>query len=369
MEEKIRALLNKGINPEEFLQALAKQFYGTIEDNRIQHRVLYLMLNEYETFTDYFRAENDDLDETERMILRDMEEDFSYLIDINFDDNEDMVTDQLLKGHWAAEIKEDLKARGIVLMNGELTQDDVESAYAEVYADYDRLHAKFLEKAYSLEPKKAYDSAAAEEKEYREKHHILFDDSDFIEEYSATFSKKGLWKLLRERLQEAFKYSQHYTLLVDEDDELGLDDEPGDEENPEDNDREILDADGPLKAENYEYVFQLMTEYTGRRVIPEQDGWGGGAYWTTYEDDFQELISYYILDHFEETIDRLSVETPSNWASFGRQLGLEANERNDATMILDHSDRINYFLSYFIEQLWTEFTETKVSEALKDEEN
>ncbi len=372
MQQKITEMLNAGIKPEEILRVLSAQVYDLIENNRITHRALYLMLSEYESFTDYFAAANEELSPSELDLLEELKDDLVYDVEMIFDNNEDLVKKQLCTESYGARIRQDLTERGVELPadlpEGTLPEDIIELSYPEVFDAYDRLKESFLEKLMSLSPKKAYDQGAAAQEEYRKKHHILFDEGDFIAEYSRTFSKDALMALLRERLTQAFTYGQHYELISDDDwegtEEEAAEDgyvpETAEEEEPD----EYLEADGPLEVKDYEYLFQLMKEYTGRRVMAAENQWGTGAYWTTYEDDFIELISYQILEHFEDVIAALSEDRPVEWDSFGRSLGLEKKDRCDAIQILDHSERINYFLERLNEELWTEFSETKTEEFL-----
>lgn len=369
MQEKIAALLQDGIKPLEILSLVAGSVYDVVENNRAGHRIIYLMLNEYETFTDFFAAKNDELDLSDRDVLAEIEDNIRYYVDISFDDHEDYVKQQLQSGALAKEVKADLEARGIT---EPLCDDTIELAYAEAFENYDKLHQAFLDKVMKLSPKKAYDQALADRAEYRKKHHILFDDADFIAEYNRTFDRPALWNLLKDRLKQAFTTGQHYHIwddgVLDEEDDAEEEEgffEPEELPEGEEDSNEILIADGPMLPGEYDYVCQMMTEYTGRRVLAAENQWGTGSYWTTYEDDFQELISYFVLEHFEDLVAELAEDRPVEWDSFGRILGLEKADRTSAIAVLDHSDKINYFLSNLNEQLWNEFSESKLSEYLE----
>ncbi len=358
MEEKIRSLLLDSVKPQELLTQIAVGFYERMEEVKNIHRTLALMLHEYESFTEYFRAENDVLTEQEQDWLQDMQEDMIYQTEVYFDDREDRIMEALLVGKLAEEIKADLQKKGIVLLQ-DLSADEVESVYAKAFEQFDQLHFKFVERLFELSPRKAYEKGASETAEYRKKHHIVFDEKDFIEAYSKTFSKEGLWRLLRERLEQTMKYGRRYTLLWEELDEL--------EEEQEEKDLEdgVLEPGDAFSNDMFGYVYELMQEYTGRRILPSENEWGEQAYWTTYQDDFQEIMGFFILDHFENTIRKLEEERTAEYSSFGRMLGLEKQQRMDPELVLARCDRVNYFLTGLNEELWNEFTETRIEDILK----
>ena len=361
MEQKIAALLREAVKPAELLDLIAGKFYEQLENNRETHRILLLMLNEYETFTDYFQAASEELTERDRELLADIQEDFIYQVETYFDEKEDEILKRLLAGQWARDIREDMKARGICPMQEELTEDEVETVYAGAFEEYDRLHFRFVEKLMSLSPKKAYEQGENAALEYRKKHRILFDEKDFIAAYHENFSRENLWKLLCERLEQTLKYGRHYVLCWDEEDDEAGEDEERDEEIG------VLEGQGDLSADMFEYVYELMQEYTGRRILPSENQWGDQAYWTTYQDDFQELLGFYILDCLELTIHKLDEERPREYESLARSCGLSAEERTDPEAVLLHCDKVNYYLTQLNEELWNEFTETKVKDLLQKE--
>ncbi len=376
MKEKIEKLLYGELHEEDILSTVATTVYELVQNNKAQHRVLYDMLAEYESCKSYIAAENEELSFVERDILTELEEDLSYLVDMAFDNNEDLVMGQLLVGVNAAYIREDLRKRGIEFNEAGLEQDTVELAYEDVFKEYDRYHVDFLNRILDSSPKDFYEQGKAEKEAFRKKHHILFDEDDFVTEYSRTFNKNTLWRMLRDRLKEAFTYGRRYNLISvadEEDDEadgyedVSLTDELTLPEDYDETANEILEPCGELHAEDFSYVTEMLMEFTGRRVMAAENEWGTGAYWTTYEDDFQEIISYFVLDHFEDVISAMSEERAVEWNSFGRMLGLEAKDRGDALQILDHSERINYFLSTLNEHLFTEFSESKVKDILNVE--
>lgn len=362
MEKTINKLLTDAVRPAELLEQIASAFYEAIDQNRSTHRILYLMLNEYDTFQEYFSASRDELTAQEREILADIQENFVYQVETYFDDREDKVMEGLLSGNRASEILLDMKQQGVLPMEGELHADDVELFYADAFEEFDRLHMRFMEKLMTLSPQKAFAQGEQAAEEYRRKHHILFDEKDFIEAYQQSFSKEALWKLLRERLQQTLRYGRHYVLCWDEEEQVEEEGEDGTAEKEEESG--VLEGRGDLAAEMFDYVYELMQEYTGRRVLPSENQWGDQAYWTTYQDDFQEILGYFILDHLEATIQKLDQERPREYESFGRLFGLSAAERTDPEQILNHCDRINYYLTQLNEKLWDEFTETKIKDLL-----
>ncbi len=384
MKDKIAKLLYSGIDKDEILSVLASSVYELIQNQKQTHPLLFSLMEEGGAVSDFIaagkgqNAEKLTFSAAELDLLGELDDDLSYLIELAYDNNEDLVMEQLLSGHWGAEVRQDLEARGIELTDGHIDRDTVELSYKDVFLDYDQSREKLTAEVMAMPVKELFEQGKAEKEAYRRKHHILFDENDFIAEYNRTFHKATLWRMLADRLEQAFSYGRHYTLISpeEEEDEEGYFEESAPEglnvsdpslylpEDYDETEGELLEADGLLRREDYPYVSQLLPEYTGRRVMAAENEWGTGAYWTTYEDDFQEIISYFILEHLEATVDALAEERAVEWNSFGRMLGLEQKDRNDPIQILDHSERINYYLSNFNEQLWYEFTESKVGDFL-----
>jgi hypothetical protein len=362
MEQKIAKLLEEAVHPADLLAQIATGFYETIEENRAMHRVLALMLNEYETFEDYFQAANEDLSDTDHEILLGIQEDCIYQVENYFNKKEDEILQGLQGGHWAEEILADMRSRGIVPISEKLTEDDIGSVYAEAFENFDQMHLRFVEKLMTLSPLDAYQQGEKAEEDYRRKHRIVFDERDFIEVYMSSFSKEGLWKLLTDRLKETFQYGRHYELVSDadeEDEEESPDGTSGDEE-----EITVLEGREDLSPDMFEYVYELMQEYTGRRILPSENEFSEEAYWTTYQDDFQELLAFYLLDHLEVTMQTMEEERTREYENFSRLYNLTKEQRMDPEQILTHCDRINYFLTQLNEELWVEFTETKVKDLL-----
>lgn len=355
---------------------IVSALFNLIDNNKATHPVLKLMLSEYETLSEYIEAKNDieSMSPSEKDMLLELFDDIEYYVDTEFSDAEDDCISELMSERWKTRIKAEMVRRGAITEETQLCEDNIEECFVEAFRDFDVLHKQTMELALTLNPKTLFEEAEEDNRAYRERHHIQFDESDFIEAYTDAFSKEGLYRLWKDRLMQVFQFGRHYE-LISEEDELWSDLPIGSEEEETEDENtlpaEYLEDGGDLKKEDFTYVCEIMQEYTGRRVLPAEDDENGGfngqtAYFTTYADDFQELLSYFVLDTFEALVDRLSNENPRIWDSFGRYLGLDPQNRTESVAILDHSDRINYFLTNLIEKLWVDFTETKIEDVLCD---
>ena len=108
----------------------------------------------------------------------------------------------------------------------------------------------------------------------------------------------------------------------------------------------------PFDEGRYLYSFRSVCRETGAEL-------GDEAYWTTYQEDFQELMGLYLMNHLNQVIQELERERAEEYASFGKIFGMRAEQRRDPEEILQRCDKINYYLLELNENLWTEFTESR----------
>ncbi len=355
MEGTIEKLFLDSISQEEILGEVASRFYETIEDLAISHRVFRQMLWEYESFAAYFAAESEELTPEEDDILLDMRDTLRMALEDYFEAVEDRVV-QRIQQECTQPILEDLRQRGIVLTQPYLHEEQIEEFYPEAFEAYDRLKQRFIEKVFTLSPQKAYKQGEAALARYRDDKGILFDERDFILAYQKDFSKEQLWDALAVAFYQAIHYGRRYRLEQPDEFEML---EDGEETPLAEQDDGVLIPEGDFAIDQFEYVCDLCTEYTGRRVLAAENELGDEAYWTTYQEDFQELMGLYLMNHLNQVIQELERERAEEYASFGKIFGMRAEQRRDPEEILQRCDKINYYLLELNENLWTEFTESR----------
>ena len=356
MEDTIEKLFLDSISQEEVLCEIASRFYETIEDLAVSHGVFRRMLWEYESFVAYFAAESEELTPEEDDILLDMKNTLGMALEDYFEAVEDHVI-QRIQQEFTHPILEDLRKRGIVLAQPYLHEEQIEEFYPGAFEAYDRLKQRFIEKVFTLSPQKAYKQGEAALARYRNDKGILFDERDFILAYQKGFSREQLWDILAVKFYQAIHYGRRYRLEQLEDEFGVLED--GEEDQVAERDDGVLIPDGDFAIDQFEYVCDLCTEYTGRRVLAAENELGDEAYWTTYQEDFQELIALYSMNHLNQVIQELERDRVEEYESFGKIFGMNAEQRKDPEAILQRCDKINYYLLELNENLWTEFTESR----------
>lgn len=371
MLDTIKGMLLSGIISERLISDTASRFYETIEDHKREHRILEQMLYEYETIEDYVRAEKDEenLSPEERDLLLDMKEDIEFYLQMAFDQVEDDVKKELLHGEAAQLLKDDIKKQGILmdqrLGRVQLTEDELEELYIEAFQQFDFLRQRLTEQILAQSPKAFYEHGKAQEDAYREQNGLLMDAWDFNQYYAEHLNQERLWKLLSHKLYETIHFGQHY-ILEEPTEEDDLESASWNEANQEeDGDYEasqkdgVLVADGDLQPERYTFVYELMAEYTGRRVLASENEYGDEAYWTTYADDFAELLGLYMITQLENTIRYFVDHKAVEYETFAKLYHWDQEQRSNPEVVLT-CDKISYFLADLQEALWNEFTEAKL---------
>lgn len=364
---EIQELLLHGIDSEKILQETATHFYETIEERKKRYPQLAQSLAAYPTLKEYFTAltAQDDIDLQET--AADLQEDIAYALEDTFDRVEDDVKHELLKGKLASKVLQDIKEQGIIFAarpgrREKLSEDEVEEFYVEAFEQFDALHVRLWEYMLQLSPQAYYERGKMELEAYRQAHGLLMDAKEFNEHYAETFDKQRLWDLLAQKIYESIHYNRRYILeepVTDEDDEE-LEEESEDESYEASEKDAVLIGAEDFDPEEFGFVYELMEEYTGRRVLPSENEWSEEAYWLTYADDFAELLGLFMIAQLENTIRYFVQERPHEYDTFAKFYHWNQEQREDPEVILASCDKISYYLTDFQEALWNEFTESSL---------
>ena len=357
--DKLRKDLIDAVDTHAVIDRIASDFNDRIEELKATDRVFYQMLWEYETFREYFRAENEELTEYQRILLKDMEMALEDEIDDSFDAVEDRKMEELLLPEFRETIMKDLDEQGITLAPGtRLSSDLIEELYRDAYMAFDAYKAKLLDRALSLSPMKACSRAKDLVAAYRKKEGITFDENDFLALYDQRLDEDHLMHLLADKVKDVLKYNRHYIL-----DLSGESAEETSEEEPS-NDRYdgVLVEDGDMRDQVFTFVSELMNEYTGRRILAAENELSDESFWTTYGDDFQDLILSYVEGKLEAEIRYLAEERPEDWEAFCSHCRLSDEDRKDTERLLLKCDQVNYGLARRVENLWSSFCEKTMKE-------
>lgn len=370
MLEEIKQMLVGGIESEKLIQDAASRFYETIEEKKKEHPVLEQMLFTYDTVKDYFQSASspETLDWDEREAVMDMQDDLEYYLQEAFDRVEDDVKHELLHGKPASKVQADMKAHGIIvdqrLGQGRITEDEVEEFYLEAFQQFDFLRQRLTEHIESQNPKLLFEHGKAQLDAYRQANGLLMDAKEFNEYYAEHLDHERLMNLLSQKLYETIHFGQRYILEepVEEEDETWEEpDEDGKAEDYEASQKDaVLVPDGDLTPERYTFVYELMAEYTGRRVLPSENEYGDEAYWTTYGDDFAEILGLFMIAQLENTIRYFVSQKPVEYDTFAKLYHWDQEQRENPEVILITCDKISYYLSDLQESLWNEFTESNL---------
>ena len=371
MLDVIKNMLVAGVDSEKVMLDTAGRFYETIEDQKREHRLLEQMLFEYETLEAYFVAENDkeSLSLDEEDLLLDMKEDIEFYLQLAFDQVEDDVKHELLHGKAAVQLKEDVKSKGILMDQRlgriQLTEDEVEELYIEAFQQFDFLRQRMADHIMTQSPKAFYEYGKAKEEAYRQQNGLLMDAREFNAYFVEHLDKERLWKLFAQKIYDTIHYGQRYVLEEpSEEDDLGLEiwqEETEEEDSVYEASQKdgVLVPAGDLEPERYSFVYELMAEYTGRRVMASENEYGDEAYWTTYADDFAELLGLFMIAQLENTIRYFANHRAVEYETFAKLYHWNQEQREDPEVVLT-CDKISYYLADLQEALWNEFTESKL---------
>ena len=358
LKDKIQKTLIDAVDTHAVIDRIASDFYDRIQELKKTDRVFFDMLQEYDTFREYFQAENEELNSNQKVLLKDMHMALEDEIDDSFDHVEDLVMADLLSPKYRDQILQDLKAEGVTLApNQKLSSDIVEELYVEAYRAFDAYKAKLLERVLSLSPLKGFQRAEQIKEEYRRQKGIVFDEEDFLNLYEERLKEDSLMKLLGDRVKDVFKTNRHYLL------DLSAEQDPSeDEEAVNDRMDGVLVEDGDMRDQSFTFVSELMNEYTGRRILAAENELSDQSYWTTYGDDFQDMILSYVEMRLEEQIRFLSEERPAEFSAFCQLCKLNEEDVKDTERFLLKCDKVNYGLARKVEELWSAFCEKSLKE-------
>ncbi len=374
MVEQIKTLLVKGIDSEALLQEIASHFYETIEEKKKHHRIVAERLAQYVTLKDYFEKDWDPLGLEDQEILQDMQDDIEYALEDEFDRVEDDVKHELLHGKLAALVKEDVKAKGFILSQQtgrrHLDENELEEIYLEAFTQFDFLRMHLSEYIQKQAPQEFYALGRQQIEAYRQEKGLLMDAKEFNDYYEDHFDKERLWDLFAHKIYECIHYNQHYILEepeadADEEEEAvfssGTMAENEEETAYQADDKDaILVPDGDLSPDMFSFVYELMDEYNGRRVLPSENEWGEEAYWTTYRDDFAEILGLFMIAQLENTIRYFNEECPEQYDTLAHLYHWSLEDRKNPEVVLTTCDKISYFLTDMQEALWNEFSESEL---------
>ncbi|MCI8633105.1 MAG: hypothetical protein HFE64_06470 [Lachnospiraceae bacterium] len=365
--EEIRQMLLQAVDSEKIIRETATHFYESVEEKRKKQPELALKLEQYATLKEYLEAAAESKSLELQEILEDLQEDIAYTLEDMFDRAEDDVKHALLKGKMAARVRQDIKEKGIVFAekNGrreQLTEDDVEEIYVEAFEELDALHLRLWQYILSIAPSAYYEQGRKELEAYRQANGLLMDAKEFNEYYEENFDKERLWALFAQKIYESIHYNRRYILEEPtEEEEEGIYEDESEEESYEASQKDaVLIGAGDLQAEEFGFVYELMEEYTGRRVLPSENEWNEEAYWLTYGDDFAELLGLFMIAQLENTIRYFAKERPQEYDTFAKLYHWNQEQREDPEVVLSSCDKISYYLSDFQEALWNEFMESKL---------
>ena len=379
MLDDVKKLLTAGIDGPVLVSEIAEHFYETILDQKKDHPVFYERLSQYETMEEYLGMDTSALSYDEKLIAGDLKDDIEYELQYQFDKVEDSVKSELIHGDSSREVLYEMKKKGIIPRHPEnpasyLTEDSVEEFYLEAFQQFDMLRSNLYKRILASSAKDFYQQGEDKSNTYRKEHHLLMDERDFLNYYTENFDKERLWEILSRKIYQTIHYNSRYkmedlneeeddreegsTPLVDDDDAEDAYGQP-DPNQPSEDDI-VLIPDGDMSPDDYTYVYELMNEYTGHRVLPTDDDRVTEAYWSVYQDEFGDLLTLYMIQVLEDTINYFSTQQEIKYDSLARFYHWNQEQRKAPSYILSTSDKISYALSDLQEKLWSDFSDSEL---------
>ena len=357
--EQIQKDLIDAVDTHAVIDRIASDFYERIEELRPTDAVFYQMLWEYETFREYFAAANETLLSHQEILLKDMSMNLEDEIDDSFDLVEDRKMEELLLPVHRDEILKDLKEQGIALApKTKLSSDIIEELYEDAYRAFDAYKERLYQRVLDLSPMKAYERGRALKEQYRKDQGIRFDEEDFLDLFDEHLNDAHLLEVLEDKVRDVLKYNRHY-VLADVDPEEAVEDTMDPENDRLDG---VLLPDGDLRDQTYTFVSELMGEYTGRRILAAENELSDESYWTTYADDFQDLILDYVEARLEEELRFLQSERAEDWTAFRTLCRISDEEAKDTERFLLKCDKVNYGLAQRVDDLWQRLCQIPMKE-------
>ncbi|MCF0135724.1 MAG: hypothetical protein HUJ69_04815 [Lachnospiraceae bacterium] len=382
MLEKIKELLLAGIQGETLISEISAHFFEDVEDSRKEGSQLAQLMQNYSSLRDFFSMEVDTLRYEDSLLLDDLMQNIEYELQLRFDLVEDGVKKELIEGKYAADVMKEVRAAGIVpialkeMRRGtarKLTEDEVEEFYMEAFLQFDELRAAMFREIMKMDPTAFYDKGRESIAKEKESHDLLMDERDFLEAYRNRFDPERLDQLLARGIYEAIHFHRRYELEY-----IDLSDQPADpdadlkhESYLDEDELEqsltapgesegVLEPVGDLQAEDYTYVYELLSEYNGHRILPSDDDRVSEAYWATYADDLGDMLGMYMVQMLEDTVRELNEKDPIRYDSLARYYHWDMEQRKDPETILSTSDKISFALADMQERIWMDFNEADV---------
>lgn len=397
MEQKIYDMLQKELPPSQLLDDIAVHFFTLVRTELHLYAEAAEQILAYPTFgaainaaslmlEDYSAEEGENLSEEERyekaMETIGASQADAFLMDVcdfvdmnlqdSFDGAENSVKEVLMQEPLLTQIKEDMRAKNVLLLNPIVNEDQIEMFYVNAFKRWDALKEKLRARVLELSPQKAYEEGEKSYRRFMTAHHYLMDDDDLIEALIENENLDELFTSLYHKYYLAVTIGRHYVpdMLTDDNvsdpsDELELESEYDTAAEPE-----ALVEQGDLRDMRFELVCDLYPLYTGRRVFETDedanpaDGDGyTGAYWTTYEVEFHNLI----LDHFaralEMTLTQLQSTDGDKLANLADQYLIPDALRTDPWTYMSNLNAFSYYLERMYDQIQDLFGYTKADVA------
>ncbi|MBO4888234.1 MAG: hypothetical protein J5589_07980 [Firmicutes bacterium] len=371
MTEKIKELLIRGIDAEKLMNELSLHFAEELEGPLEASPVLKEFMERCSDLRGFFAAQDEDLSADELDLLGDLNEDIDYELMYQFDLVEDAVKEDLIHGKLSSDIRKDMRKGGIVPLHpGEpFTEDEIEEYYVEAFRDFDAVRIRIYEGILDLSPAEFLQKGKDAREAFRKSRGLSMDEQDFNRYYLDTFDQERLQQVFARKIYDSIHFHSRYVLeSFDEDDEESASSGPvwQDEEDETDlpgqapEEDGVLVAAGDLHPEDFTFVYELLSEYNGHRILPSDDPLTEQAYWETYADEFAQVLGEYMIMHLEETIEYFDTKRPADYGTLSRLYGWSRESRKNPEIILSSCEKISFFLSDLQERLWGDFLEEEL---------
>ena len=374
MTEKIKELLIRGIDAEKLLGELSLHFAEELEGPLKASPALKAYMDRSKSLREFFTAQDENLSEDDLDLLDDLNEDIDYELMYQFDLVEDAVKDDLLHGKLASEVRKDMRKGGIVPMrpNEPFTEDEVEEYYVEAFRSFDEVRIRIYDGILDLSPAEFLQKGKDAREAFRKARGLSMDEQDFNRWYLETFDHERLDDVFARKIYDSIHFHSRYILESIAEDEEDEEDSPfGTDWNDEDSVTDfltktnaeedgVLVAAGDLHPEDFTFVYELLSEYNGHRILPSDDPLTEQAYWETYADEFAEVLGEYMIMHLEETIEYFDTKRPADYGTLARLYGWSRESRKNPEVILTSCEKISFFLSDLQERIWGDFLEEKL---------
>lgn len=372
MTEKIKELLIRGIDAEKLMNELSLHFAEELEGPLEASPVLKEYMNSCSDLRGFFAAQNDNLSVDELDLLDDLNEDIDYELMYQFDLVEDAVKEDLIHGKLSSDVRKDMRKGGIVPLHpGEpFTEDEIEEYYVEAFRDFDSVRIRIYEGILDLSPTEFLQKGKDAREAFRKSRGLSMDEQDFNRYYLDTFDQVRLWQVFARKIYDSIHFHSRYILESfdeDEDEENASsgsawqeDEEEADLLSQAPEEDGVLVAAGDLHPEDFSFVYELLSEYNGHRILPSDDPLAERAYWETYADEFAEVLGEYMIMHLEETIEYFDTKRPADYGTLARLYGWSRESRKNPEVILSSCEKISFFLSDLQERLWGDFLEEEL---------